>query len=545
MHASIVCKAGGGRNSLPCARRPAASAMLLAELVRASREMNGAEFLLGPQALARHGPRIALRCEDRAVRFDALAGEVQRAAGALVALGVKPGDRVLLLLRDTPEYAAAWLGAVRIGAVAIGLNTKLSEAEYRYILADSAARLAVIEDIFVAARPDLAAELAREGRLVIAGNGTPSWHRALASSEAVAAYPAQPQDPAFWLYSSGTTGKPKGIVHAHKDILPSGQVMHEVFGLGPGDTILTTSKLFFAYALEMGFLGALAIGATSILNPEWADAAPVAALVARHAPTAFFSVPSFYRRLLALPPERLAPFRAIRRFISAGERMPAPVLEQWQQATGREILGVYGMSETFCVCLATPPESTTALRTGRPLMGVDTKLLTPQGAEAAPGEPGVLWVRHPALALGYANLPEKTAAQFQDGWFCTNDIFVRDAAGCFTHQGRSDELVKIAGQYVQPGELEEAVSEEPSIGEAACTPVPDEDGFERLALFVTARGADDVAAAAAARACESRLPRHKRPKWIRVVAELPRTGTGKVQRFRLREMLEREFERKR
>ena len=507
--------------------------------------MNSVEHLLGAQALARHGAREAFRCGDRSVSFADLALQVERAAGALTAFGVRPGERVLLLMRDTPEYAAAWLGALRAGAVAIGLNTKLSEAEYRYILADSAARLALIEDVFVGARPDLAAELARDRKLLIAGDGAPAWSEALARAPETAAHAARADDPAFWLYSSGTTGKPKGIIHSHRDVLPAGQVMQEVIGLGPGDTVMTTSKLFFAYALEMGFLGSLAIGATSILNPEWADAAQVAAMVGRRPPTAFFSVPSFYRRLLALPPEELEGFRQVRDFVTAGERMPAPVLEQWRRATGRDILGVYGMSETFCVCLATPRGQSSASRTGEPLSGVGTSLLTAQGREAATGEPGVLWVQHPALALGYANLPEKTALQFRDGWFCTNDLFVRDAEGCFTHQGRSDELVKIAGQYVQPGELEEVVAGEPAIGDAACAPVLDADGFERLALFVTARGDEQAALQAAQRNCEDRLPRHKRPKWIRVVAELPRTGTGKIQRYRLREMLERELQIKR
>ena len=258
--------------------------------------MNAAEYLLGPETLARHGARIAFHCEDRSVSYAEMAERVERAAAALVALGVKPGDRVLLLLRDTPEFAAAWLGAVRMGAVAIGLNTKLSEQEYRYIRADSAARLAIIEDVFVRARPDLAAELAREGKLVVAGEGTPSWLEALARAPAAPAFDAHPELPAFWLYSSGTTGKPKGIIHSHKDIPPAGQVQREVFALGPGDIVLTTSKLFFAYALEMGFLGSLAIGATSVLNPDWPDTESVAKLVARYAPTAFFSVPSFYRR---------------------------------------------------------------------------------------------------------------------------------------------------------------------------------------------------------------------------------------------------------
>jgi benzoate-CoA ligase len=283
------------------------------------------------------------------------------------------------------------------------------------------------------------------------------------------------------------------------------------------------------------------LGATAILHPDWADAEQIQAIVARHRPTALFSVPTFYRRLLALEPERLAPFREVQRYVSAGERLPVQVFESWRTATGREILSVYGLSETFCVAMATPPGCAGGQRSGKPLAGVDVRLLADDGREVATGAPGVLWVRHPALSSGYANRPEATREQFRDGWFCTRDIFVRDAQGFYSHQGRSDELVKIAGQWVQPGDLEEVVLGLPSIAEAACVPMADADGFERLALFVAPRGADAQAAvAAAAAACEERLPRHKRPKWILPVTELPRTATGKVQRFKLRELLERQ-----
>jgi benzoate-CoA ligase len=169
------------------------------------------------------------------------------------------------------------------------------------------------------------------------------------------------------------------------------------------------------------------------------------------------------------------------------------------------------------------------------------RLVDGDGAEPAPGEPGVLWLRHPAQARGYANLPEETQSQFRDGWFCSRDLFMRDAQGFYIHQGRSDELVKVAGQWVWPAELEEAALAAAAVAEAACVPVPDGEGLQRLALFVTAHGKEDAAAAAAG-ACE-RLPRHKRPKWIRAVAELPRTATGKVQRYKLREILERELRR--
>jgi len=507
--------------------------------------LNAVEHFLGTAALKRHGARAALICGDQSLSYAALAVEVARAANALRALGVSPGDRVLLLMRDTPEFAAAWLGALHAGAVAIALNTKLSESEYRYIRADSGARLAIIEDVFAQARPDLTGEEASAGRLAIAGAGAApalSWRAALARAAPEATpHPARAEDPAFWLYSSGTTGKPKGIIHAHRSLLPAGQGQREVVGLTAGERSFATSKLFFAYALEHGLLGPLATGATAILEPDWPDAESVLALVARQRPATFFSVPTFYRNLLALGAERLAPFRGVRRFVAAGERLPARLVEQWRAMTGGEILSLYGMSETFCACMITPPGSSNGARTGKPLAGVDTRLRTADGRDAANGESAELWLRHPGLALGYANRPEQTAAQFRDGWFCTRDLFIRDAEGFFSHQGRSDELVKVAGQWVQPGELEAAVAGDPAIAEVACVQATDDDGFERLALFVTARAGTAQALAAAGKVCEEKLPLFKRPKWIRAVAELPRTATGKVQRFKLRELIEQEL----
>ncbi len=508
--------------------------------------MNATEHLLGANALARHGERIALVCGDERVSYADLAARTARAASALRALGVQPGERVMLLMRDTAEYAAAWLGAVRAGAVAVAVNNKLPEDDYRHIRRDSSARIAIVEDVFVEARPDLATELAREKCLIVAGDrvppGLPSWRDALARAPADApAFDAAPDHPAFWLYSSGTTGRPKGIIHLHRNFIPAGQVQREVLSLGAGSTVLATSKLFFSYSLENGFIGPLSIGATAIVYPDWADAEPILDLCARHRPDAFFSVPSFYRRLLSLPPEALEALRSVRYFVSAGERLPAQMVEQWRQAVGRELLNLYGMSETFCVCMITPPGASTGPRTGRPLSGVEARLLDSAGQAVAPGEPGVLWLRHPALASGYANRPDATREQFVDGWFCSRDVFVQDSEGFYVHQGRSDEFIKVAGQWVQPGELEEAVLGDAAIAEVACVPVHDVEGFERLALFVAARGDPDAAIGAAAQACEAKLPRHKRPKWIRPIAELPRTATGKVQRYKLREMLEHEL----
>ena len=256
-----------------------------------------------------------------------------------------------------------------------------------------------------------------------------------------------------------------------------------------------------AHLFEHALLGPLSIGAASVLHPEPVDASGAGEIVARHRPSTFFSVPSFYRRLLQLKPDALAPFKAVRHFVAAGERLPRAVLERWHAATGREILSLYGMSETFCAAMMTSPGASSAGRTGRPLAGVETRLLDDGGAEAAPGKPGVLWLRHPSLSAGYANRPEATREQFRDGWFCTNDVFMRDADGFFSHQGRADEFIKVAGQWVQPSELEEAAASDSSITEAACVGVNDADGFERFALFVTSGCDPDAAISAAARAC--------------------------------------------
>ena len=505
--------------------------------------MNGAELLLGEAALERRGQQVALVCAGEAISRASLAECVRRASGAYVAHGVRPGDRVMLLMRDTPEAAAAWLGAVHAGAVAVALNGKISEADYRHILADSEAKLVLVEDVFAHARPDLTAELVGQGRVAIAGEAAPvgsSWREWLRRADDAAPCAADPKDPAFALYSSGTTGRPKGIVHSHKVFLHVGKAFG-AFGLEAGETVFSTSRLFFAYGLEHGLLAPLAMGLTSILCPDWPETDAVVELVERHRPAALFSVPTVYRRLLALPRPRLEAFRAVRRFIAAGERLSAQLVGQWRAAVDGELLNLYGMSETFCACIVTPPHSSDGRRTGLPLPGVEVRLADAREREPERGQPGVLWVRHPAQASGYANLPAQTQAQFRDGWFCSRDLFVRDDAGYFVHQGRADELVKVAGQWVQPGELEEAVVLEAAVAEAACVPVVDADGLERLALFVTARGDAAEAVSAAAAACERALPRHKRPKWVRSVPELPRTATGKVQRYKLRELLEREL----
>ena len=372
---------------------------------------------------------------------------------------------------------------------------------------------------------------------VLASNGegeTFSRHVAACAPEFAAA-PTSRDEPAFWLFSSGTTGRPKAIIHSHGNCAQGGKLLREVIRADEHAVVLGTSKFFFTYSLDNAFLGPISIGATTIVIESWPEPEQVVEQIARHRPSVVFSVPTFYRRLLGLGAERLSPLKNVALFYTAGERLPDAIAMAWREAVGTDIHSCYGMSESFVNTLGCFPGKQPLGATGMPLGGVQARLLDSDGCEVGTGEPGVMWIQHPSLALGYLD-PEATARVFREGWFCTGDLFVRDADGCYYHQGRADELMRVAGQWVKPAEVEEAVLADQRLREAACVVVPDRDGFDRLALFVVAVRPGE-GRAIAERCCEQSLPQYSRPKWIREVGELPRTPTGKVQRFRLRELL--------
>jgi benzoate-CoA ligase len=494
--------------------------------------LNASDAILARVREPARRDRAAILHADGTVTCGELGDAVSRAANALGALGLRRGERVCLLMNDSPRFCAAFLGALKAGAVAVALNTRLPPAELAYIVGDCEARLAIADPEYLAAAG--AAVRGTASRLVPATAASDSLAAAVAAARPdhrTAATGAD--DPAFWLYSSGTTGKPKAIIHSQASCAHAGKLLREVVGAGADTVVLATSKLFFAYALDNGFTGPLACGGSIVIDDTWPTPEAIAASVARHRPNVFFTVPTVMRRLLALPPEQLAAFAPIQLVFTAGERLPEAVAARWRAAVGSTVLEAYGMSETFCNAFANFPGRHRTGSCGVPLDGVEARLADERGREVADDAPGVLWVRHPSLALGYKSAAVTTQA-FRDGWFCTGDLFSRDADGFWSHHGRADELCKIAGQWVKPVELEEAVLADPGIREAACVVVPDADGFDRLALFLV--GAGEGAAEIAAERLEE-LPRHARPKWVRVVPELPRTATGKVQRFRLREQL--------
>lgn len=470
--------------------------------------------------------------------FTTYAELLERACGvghALHALGVEPEQRVALLLHDGVDWAATFFGALRIGAVVVPLNTRLPADRLESLLRDSRARVLIAEaelalplDAAVGRLPHLRVRLTRDAlRALLIGMPT-----------SLDPEPMSDDDMAFWLYTSGTTGTPKAAVHAHADVR-AGHHYGAVLDVRRDDRIFATSKLFFAYALGNALLIPALAGARTFLHPGWATPASVAAVMADFRPTVFFSVPTFYAHLLRseLP---ATTFASVRCAVSAGERLPEEIYHAFRARFGVEILDGLGATETIFMVLSNRPGQSRAGSSGTPVPGTDVRLLGPDGAPVADGVPGVLHVRTPSASARYWNRAEASRRAFLGEWFRTGDVYTRDGDGFYYHHGREDDLFKVAGMWVSPADIERALLTHPGVADAGVVGAEDASGLVKPFAFVVAtsdgapatRLVDDLRALAA-----SRLAAHEQPRAIVVVDELPRTATGKLQRFALRERL--------
>jgi benzoate-CoA ligase family protein len=479
-----------------------------------------------------HGLRPALHTPGGAATYADLLALAGRVAAGLRARGVGPEDRVALLLPDGLEWAAAFFGALRAGAVAVPLNTRLAGADLATVLGDARPRTLVADPTLLAAVEEI---VAAAGIPIVLG-----FDELLAPAGTAA--PAEPvggDAMAFWLYTSGTTGTPKAAVHLHRNLLAGRHYAEGVLRVGAGDRIFATSKLFFAYALGNALLIPLLARASACLRPDWADPEAVREVLLAYRPTLFFSVPTFYARLLAAG---LAPdaFASVRACVSAGERLPAEVYRAWRERFNVEILDGIGATETIFMVLSSRPGASRPGTTGGPVPGTEARLLDAEGRPVKAGEQGVLWVRTPSAAAGYWQRPADTRRAFDGEWFRTGDVYYVDAGGHWVHCGRQDDLFKVAGQWVVPAEVEAVALRHPAVLEAGLVGAEEGSGLIKPYLFVVPRaaGADAVQLA---RELGERLarevPAHARPREVRVVAELPRTATGKLQRHRLRDQV--------
>lgn len=514
--------------------------------VEVPREYNAAVDLVERHLVEGRGARVAYIDDTTSLTYAALAEQVNRAGGALAALGVRMEQRVLMIMLDTVRFPAVFLGALKIGAVPVPVNTLLTADDYAYLLRDSRASVVVVS---AALYPKIAPVLAEQPFLehvVVDGALEPDAvaSRALhsldelldAASPALEAAPTTCDDVAFWLYTSGSTGRFKGAIHLHGDMIYTAEYYGVgVLGIREDDRVFSAAKLFFAYGLGNALTFPLRAGATAILMAERPTVAAVQRRLASQAPTIFCGVPTLYASLLADPD--LATGEALRICTSAGEALPRDLGERWRARTGTDILDGIGSTEMLHIFLSNRPGDVRYGTTGKAVPGYALKLLDEHGAVVPVGGIGDLWVSGPTSAVAYWNKRELSRATFHGSWTRTGDHYQCDEDGYYTYQGRSDDMLKVGGIYVSPFEVEAALISHESVLEAAVVGHLDEHDLVKPRALVVLKNlehASEVLADELRAHVKAALAPYKYPRWIEFVRELPKTATGKIQRFKLR-----------
>jgi len=467
---------------------------------------------------------------------------VNRAGNALRSLGIQPEQRVALLLADSPDFVAVFLGAIKIGAVPVTLSTLLTTRDYAYLLADCRARVAVVDETLLAQIAPLAAELPHLSHVIVAGvapKGMSSLREVVrAASDELAAEPTRPDDMCFWQYSSGTTGAPKAVIHLQASaITPADLHGRHVVGLSADDRVFSVAKLFFSYGLNNSLIIPFRHGATSLLSPGRPEPGAVFATIAAERPTVFYGVPTSYAALLAATEQGAAhDLSSVRVCVSAGEALPRPLFERWKARFGLEILDGIGSTEIGYIAISNFAGRVRPGTSGQVIPGYESRVIDETGAPVPAGAVGDLMVRGPSTALGYWNKRDATKRTFRGEWIFTGDRYSVSQDGYHTHHGRGDDLLKVGGIWVSPLEVESALLEHAAVLECAVVGREDTEGLIKPSAYVVLKnGAASERLADELRAfVKDRLAPYKYPRWIEFVPELPKTSTGKIQRFRLR-----------
>jgi benzoate-CoA ligase len=480
--------------------------------------------------------------------FGDLEDGVRRVAAGLRAIGVKREERVLLLMLDGCDWPLAFLGAVYAGIVPVAVNTLLTADDYAYMLEHSRAQAVLVSGALL---PALNAALTRsdhEVAQVIVSRPVAPLHAAevdfasFMQSHAPAPKAAATgrDDPAFWLYSSGSTGRPKGTVHSHANPYWTCELYAKgVLGLRPDDVCFSAAKLFFAYGLGNALTFPVSVGATTLLMAE--RPTPEAVFkrwtggIAGLRPTVFYGAPTGYAGMLASPALPPRDAVALRMASSAGEALPADIGQRFQAHFGVDIVDGIGSTEMLHIFLSNRPGDVRYGTTGWPVPGYGIALRGEDGGPVADGEPGDLYIQGPSAAMMYWGNATKTRDTFQGGWTKSGDKYVRNADGTYTYSGRSDDMLKVAGIYVSPFEVEATLVQHPAVLEAAVIGVVDAEGLTKTKAFVVLKAGAQADEAELKAFVKDKLAPYKYPRLIAFVAELPKTATGKIQRFRLRE----------
>lgn len=501
---------------------------------------------LGPRA-----DKTALVSDGRSLTFGAAAAEVNQVANALLALDVRFGESVAILCLDTPEFVTAFFGTMKIGAVAASFNTLLKSADYAFLLDDCRARVLFVDARLLPAIAPIRADARWLRHVIVVGgaagaqaggaDGTHAYADLVAAqSTACDAAPTHRDDFCCLNYSSGTTGEAKGILHAHKDLpLTAHNWGLLTLGLREDDRTFAAAKLFFTFGTGGNLIFPWYVGASVTLfaGPP-RDASLVLDVIARHRPTVLYNAPTGFGMLLSRPDLTTAhDLSSLRLCVSAGESLPAPIWHAWKERTGLDIIDGIGSTENYHIFVSNRPADIRPGSSGTPVPGYDVRIVDDDGDDVPPGEVGNLLVRGESAALFYLHQSAKSRATFLGPWLFTGDKYRQDADGYFWHEGRSDDMLKVGGIWVSPVEVESALLAHDLVLEAAVVGAPDANALIKPKAYIVVHPdatPDDALAEALIAHCRAVIAEYKRPRWIVFVDELPKTATGKIQRFRLR-----------
>ncbi len=511
---------------------------------RKTKSINGALAILSPPLKRGQENDLAIISTKRSLTFGELDRLSSRFANALVTNGLKHQERVILMISDRPAFIYTYLGIMKAGGVPVAINMRSAPDDLAFKIADSDSRLLLTETQFLQVYLSSLEKIEKTPQVIMVDGEAENCHPIETfmegARETFEPVHMKPDDMAFWVYSSGTTGQPKAVVHPISTLLSEDFFMSKTLGVGPGDRIFCSSKLFFAFPLGHCFFSALQQGAATILYDGWSSSENITEMVEKFHPTVMLSVPTFYSMLLRDNCATKQIFKDIKWYVAAGESLPVHVFGQWLKKTGHPILEGIGSTETIRLFLANTPGDFAPGACGKPTPGTDVKLIADNDMEITePGIPGALWVKLESLASKYWNLEDKSAVTFEGGWYNTGDMFLKDAAGNYRHQGRNDDMLKISGQWVSPTEIENIVMLNPALDDAAVVGIPNTEGLIRLALFLAPHDPkvdrekleQDVQ-----ETLKENLSIYKCPRRFFYLDQLPRTATHKIQRFLLKQI---------
>lgn len=516
-------------------------------------QFNVADHLILPNLTPERADKVFMYCLDETLTFRQLHERSNQAGNALRRLGVTLENRVLLLMLESLSFPTTFFGAMRLGAVPVPVNTLLGPKDYLYYITDSRARIVVVDEALWPQIEPIEKDLKYKPEIVIA-NGSVPGKRSLddlvaAESTELETEMLSPDDAAFWLYTSGSTGSPKAAVHLHHDIVFS----NEHFGgpflqLKPGDLTFSAAKFFFAYGLGNSLYIPLAVGASSVVNPGRPTPEAVFEVLQKFRPKVFYGVPTLFNGMVNTyeawqrgegdPPAEIPTLDHLEFSVSAGESLPEALYKRWQTHFGSEILDGIGSTEMLHIYICNKRGKIRPGSTGQVVEGYEAKLVDEKGQPVGDNQIGALLVRGDSAAAYYWNKHEKTKATMQGEWLVTGDQFHRDSDGYYWYEGRNDDMMKVSGSWVSPMEIENALLGHPAVMECAVVGKMDEAGLNKPKAFVVLKSGQspsDEMAESMIEHVKGSIASFKAPAWVEFASDLPKTATGKIRRFQLRD----------